>query len=281
MTLRAFQYAAGDVNMDQQVSPDDINLILRARKYDAGPSNATWAQGDVDNDQDVDPDDINLILRGRRYDRGTYGEPAPAATASALGGGGATSLTVASAPAAPAAEATTGGGQPNDGRPTVTYDPGTGDIGVEVDGLSIDGVDLQSAASGTFIDPADPRNVPGAVPRRQRADGRPGEPRVLLAVQPAVRQPQPRADRVRRPERAVPAVGPDADVRGVRPRDRQRLRRAFDVRVVPEPAGLTLLASGRRRPAGAGAGGGASGVWRIRAGVRPAARLPTVRPPIA
>ncbi len=76
VTLRAFQYAAGDVNMDQQVDPDDINLILRARKYDAGPSNATWAQGDVDNDQDVDPDDINLILRGRRYDRGTYGEVA-------------------------------------------------------------------------------------------------------------------------------------------------------------------------------------------------------------
>ncbi len=117
MTLRAFQYAAGDVNMDQQVSPDDINLILRAQVR-RQPLHATWAQGDVDNDQDVDPDDINLILRGRRYDRGTYGEPAPA-TASTLGGA-ATSLTVASAPAAWRPRRRPAAGNRTDGKPTVT-----------------------------------------------------------------------------------------------------------------------------------------------------------------
>ncbi len=79
VTLRAFQYAAGDVNMDQQVSPDDINLILQGPQVRRRPLGRHVAQGDVDNDQDVDPDDI-LDPPRRRLDAGPYGETPITAT---------------------------------------------------------------------------------------------------------------------------------------------------------------------------------------------------------
>lgn len=96
--------AAGDANLDGQVSSVDVSLINNAKLYGKGNVGATWSQGDFNYSGSVTSVDISLMNNAALYNKGSYLPVAPSglmamAMGSAGGGltlGGAGSLDAAS-----------------------------------------------------------------------------------------------------------------------------------------------------------------------------------------
>ncbi len=83
MAVTVLQAAAGDTNGDRQVNNTDLQLILGANSFGAGPGFA-WTEGDFDGDTDVDNTDLQLILGTGLFGTGFY---AAAAAQRVLGSG--------------------------------------------------------------------------------------------------------------------------------------------------------------------------------------------------
>lgn len=69
--------APGDVDLDRDVDPLDIQGILAANKFAIGASNAVWAEGDFDGNQQVDGLDIQMILATALFGTGPYAAMTP------------------------------------------------------------------------------------------------------------------------------------------------------------------------------------------------------------
>jgi hypothetical protein len=63
----------GDTDGNGAIDSLDIQRILSANKFNAGPSNATWLEGDFNNDDLVDSTDIQMVLGTNLFGQGPYG----------------------------------------------------------------------------------------------------------------------------------------------------------------------------------------------------------------
>ena len=82
ITLRAFQAAYGDGNLDRELNSADLFEILAAGKFnhpELGPT--TWRKGDYNGDDLVNSADLFLILSTGKYNQGPYTTTAPTALA--------------------------------------------------------------------------------------------------------------------------------------------------------------------------------------------------------
>jgi autotransporter-associated beta strand protein len=127
----------GDGNLDGKVDVNDIRQIILRGSYNDGSTTHTWSQGDFNGDGIVDVNDIRAIILSGNYNAATFSGSAPAAGGSAQ------------APAATPAVTLTGGGQTatpavsgttlgaiGDGKLDFVYDPTTGHVKLNADGIA-------------------------------------------------------------------------------------------------------------------------------------------------